>query len=95
VALKKKPTDLDVDKNVDVFFCLIAFSGFSQQWKFKGTPKNVLQKSRAEKLFFNRPKKTFFSRFVFNTFWEFLGGGGSRGPRGAWMVPGVLNLVDK
>jgi hypothetical protein len=47
-AFRKK-----IDKSFDVspprlLVCFIAFSGVSQQWEFKNTTKNVLQKSRVE-----------------------------------------------
>jgi hypothetical protein len=42
------------------FFCFVAFLGASQQWEFKNTKTNVLQKNRTEKFIAiqkSRPKK--------------------------------------
>jgi hypothetical protein len=53
-----KKIDENFDDSFSSFFvCFIAVSGVSQQWDFKNTTKNVLQKNRVEKLLRkNRPK---------------------------------------
>jgi hypothetical protein len=65
-----------------IFFGLIAFSGVSQQWEFKNTTKNVLQKSR-RKVFTKKSTKhpnPIPPRFSLSRFWAFLGKGSSKIP---------------